>query len=546
MPGPGEHAAAALPGGVGADRLAHRTGNGWRAGSESERGAGMIERWATGRIMTGARRYLAFDIGASSGRVVLGAFDGERLAVEEIDRFDSAPVRTPTGLYVDVLGIHRDILAGLGRAAATGAAPASVGIDTWGVSFALVDRLGQPCGSPVHYRDPRIPGWSERAYERVPRAGLYAATGVQELPFNSSFVLLALQNEPIFAAAERFLMLPDLFTSWLCGVEAVERTNASTTQLYDADAGDWAWPTIEGLGLPASLFRVPFVDPGARLGALLPEVAAEARLDPATPVVAVGSHDTASAVAATPGRGDDWAYLSSGTWSLIGVERARSVRTPAAMAANVTNELGVGGRTRLLRNVMGLWLLQESRRAWAREGAAHSFEDLIAAAEAAPSFGPTVDPDSPTLMAPGDVPGRLRDLCVMSGQAVPESVGAVVRCALESLALKYRWTLARLEEVSGQPIRVLHVVGGGARDRLLCQLTADACGIPVVAGPVEATAMGNLLVQAMADGRIADLEEGREVVRRSVALERYEPRGEAHRWHEAAAAFEARLPAAMG
>jgi rhamnulokinase len=492
-----------------------------------------------------ARRYLAFDVGASSGRAVLGAFDGERLAVEEIDRFDSTPVRTPTGLYVDVLGIHRSVLAGLGRAAALGAAPASVGIDTWGVSFALLDSLGQVCGLPLHYRDPRIPGWSARAYKRVSRAELYAATGVQELPFNSSFVLLALQQEPLFAAADRMLMLPDLFASWLCGVEAIERTNASTTQLYDSEAGDWAWAAIDRLGLPGSLFGVPFANPGDRLGTLLPEVAAESRLGAVTPVVAVGSHDTASAVAATPGQGDDWAYLSAGTWSLIGVERAGSVRTRAAMAANVTNELGVGGRTRLLRNVMGLWLLQESRRAWAREGAAYSFEDLIAAAETAPAFGPTVDPDHPSLLAPGDVPERLRALCAATGQAIPKSVGAVVRCALESLALKYRWTVAQLEEITGQPIRVLHVVGGGARDRLLCRLTADACGIPVVAGPVEATAMGNVLVQAMADGRIATLDEGREVVRRSVAPERYEPDPDRQRWHEAAAAFEARLPSVV-
>ena len=496
--------------------------------------------------MAATRRYLAIDVGASSGRVMLGAFDGAQLAIEEIERFESGPVRTPTGLYVDVLGIHRSILAGLGRVAALAVEPASVGIDTWGVSFALLDRLGQPCGLPIHYRDGRIPGWSERAYRRMPRAALYAATGVQELSFNSSFALLALQQEPLFAAADRFLMLPDLFASWLCGVEAVERTNASTTQLYDADAGDWSWPAIERLGLPPSLFRLPLVEPGGALGSLLPDVAAETRLDPATPVVAVGSHDTASAVAATPAEGSGWAYLSSGTWSLIGVERYGSVRTPAAMAANITNELGVGGRSRLLRNVMGLWLLQESRRAWARAGATYSFEDLIAAAEAAPAFGPAIDPDHPSLMAPGDVPARLRDLCAATGQAVPESVGAVVRCALESLALKYRWTLARLEEVSGQPIRLVHVVGGGARDRLLCQLTADACGVPVVAGPVEATAMGNVLVQAMADGQIADLDEGREIVRRSVALDRFEPTTDRERWDDAAAAFEARLPALEG
>ncbi len=488
------------------------------------------------------RRYIAIDIGANSGRVVAGAFDGERLAIEEIDRFDSTPVATPTGLYVDVLGIHRNIVSGLGRAGATGVAPASIGIDTWGVSFALLDRLGQTCGLPVHYRDPRIPGWNAQAYERMPQDALYAATGVQELPFNSSFLLMALMQEPMFAAADRFLMLPDLFASWLCGVERVERTNASTTQLYDADAGDWAWPVIERFGFPESLFRLPFVAPGERVGNLLPAVAEETRLDRYTPVVAVGSHDTASAVAATPGAGDDWAYLSSGTWSLIGVERSGSVRTPAAMAANATNELGVGGKTRLLRNVMGLWLLQESRRQWAREGAASTFEELLAAAEDAPPFGPTVDPDHPSLMAPGNVPARLRVLCAATGQPAPASVGETVRCVLESLALKYRWTLARLEVISGQPIRVLHVVGGGARDRLLCQLTADACGIPVVAGPVEATAMGNLLVQAMADGKIASLDEGREVVRRSVTLERFEPGGDRDRWAEAASALDARLP----
>ena len=483
--------------------------------------------------MTDVPAYLAIDLGAESGRAVLARFDGERVAIEEAHRFPNRPVRLPDGLYWDALRLFTEVTTGLVTAGAADGGLRSVGVDAWGVDFGLLDRDGALVGNPVHYRDERTTGMPERAFARVPWPELYAATGVQLIPLNTIFQLLAMTDSPLLTVAERLVLMPDLLNSWLSGAVANERTNASTTQLYDPTRRDWAWGVIERLGLPDRLFRSPLVDPGTPLGPLLPEVAGSAGLPAETRVIAVGSHDTASAVAAVPAVGEDWAYVSSGTWSLVGVEVPKPVLMAEAMAANLTNEVGVGGTIRLLKNVMGLWLVQECRRTWEREGWGHSYEELARLAEAAAPFGPVIDPDHPSLLTPGDMPTRIARLCAESGQAAPAGVGATVRCALESLALKYRWVIERLEGVTSRPIGTIHVVGGGARNALLCRLTADATRRPVLAGPVEATALGNVLVQAMAFGEVGSLAEMREVVRRSTDLVAFEPAGDAAAWDEA-------------
>ena len=476
---------------------------------------------------------LAIDIGAESGRAELGRFAGERVALQEIHRFPNEPVRLPTGLHWDALRLLHEIGQALARAGAAGDPPRSVGIDTWGADFGLLDRTGALVGNPVHYRDGRTAGMPERASRLVPWPDIYAETGIQHLHLNTVYQLLAMDGSPLLDAAERLLLMPDLLAYWISGEIANERTNASTTQLYDPLRRDWALGLIERLGLPGRLFRQPLVAPGTTLGPLLPAVAARGGLPTGTSVVAVGSHDTASAVAAVPAAGEGWAYISSGTWSLVGVETPAPVRTPAARAANLTNEVGVGGTIRLLKNVTGLWLLQECRRTWERQGRDYAYDELVRLAEAALPFGPLVDPDHPSLLAPGDMPARIGRLCLEGGQAPPDDVGATVRCVLESLALKYRWVIDRLEAVSGRPIATIHVVGGGARNALLSRLTADATRRRVLAGPVEATALGNVLVQAMASGELASLAEIRAVVRRSVSVDTFEPAGDAAAWDAA-------------
>jgi rhamnulokinase len=476
---------------------------------------------------------LAIDIGAESGRAVLGRFDGERVALEETYRFLNEPVRLPTGLHWDALRLLHETGRALARSGGADDPPRSIGIDTWGADFGLLDRAGTLVGNPVHYRDGRTVGMPQRASQLVPWPDIYAATGIQHLQLNTLYQLLAMDGTPLLAAAERLLLMPDLLAYWICGEVANERTNASTTQLYDPVRRDWATGLIERLGLPGRLFRQPIVDPGTPLGPLLPALASTVGLAAGTTVVAVGSHDTASAVAAIPAAGDDWAYISSGTWSLVGVETPAPVLTAEARVANLTNEVGVGGTIRLLKNVMGLWLLQECRRTWEREGRAYAYDELVRLGEAAPPFGPLVDPDHPSLLAPGDMPARIAALCVEGGQAPPGGVGATIRCILESLALKYRWVLDRLEAVTGRPIATVHVVGGGARNALLSRLTADATRRRVLAGPVEATALGNVLVQVMASGELASLADIRAVVRRSVAVDTFEPVGDASAWDAA-------------
>lgn len=483
--------------------------------------------------------YIAIDLGAGSGRVMLARFDGQRLAVEELHRFDNPAVDLLGGLYWDVLGLYREMLLGLRSAASS--RPVSLGVDTWGVDFALLNRDGGLVGNPRHYRDSRTDGKMAEACELVSRETIFASSGLQFMEINSLFQLFSMRGTAELDAAETFLMMPDLFHYWFTGRKACEFTDTSTSQCYDPIRRRWAYPVLEALGLPARIFG-EVVEPGTDLGALRPSIAQECGLPP-TRVVAPGTHDTASAVAAVPAEGGDWAYLSSGTWSLLGVESNQPHVIPEVLAKNFTNEGGVCNTTRLLKNICGMWLLEECRREWGRQGVRTDYDELLALASASPAFRSVVDVDAPEFLAPGDMPGRIAEACRRHGQPVPETPGQFVRAILESLALKYRGVLADLAGITGRRPEVLHVVGGGSRNEMLCQYAADACGIPVVAGPVEATAMGNALMQAIASGSIANLAQGREVVRRSFALERFEPRsGRQAEWAEAAT----RLPVESG
>ncbi len=471
--------------------------------------------------------YLAVDLGAESGRVVLGRFDGRHVSLEEIHRFPNLPVRLPDGLHWDVLRILHEIKEGLARAV-RGEEIEGVGVDSWGVDFGLLDRDGALVSNPYHHRDTRTEGMVDEALRLASRKEIYGTTGIQFLPINTLYQLLAMRGSPLLEASETLLLIPDLINYWLTGEKACEYTNATTTQLLELKTGGWSQDLLKKLELPSGLLA-PIVTPGTELGSVLPEVAEEIGAGP--PIFAVASHDTASAVVAVPAKADDFAYISSGTWSLVGVETRSPVVTREAIEANFTNEGGFAGTTRFLKNVMGLWLLQECRRQWAREGHEYSYEELARIAEGAPS-GPLVDPDHPAFLTPGDMTARIRRFCEETGQAPPEGPSAVARCVFESLALKYGHAIEQAQNLTGQRVGAVNVVGGGSQNALLCRLTADAARLPVVAGPVEATAMGNIMVQAFAQDRVGSLEEMRAVVRDSFEASTYEPGGDADEWSE--------------
>ena len=425
-----------------------------------------------------------------------------------------------------------EILHGLRLAGRKTGGLASLGVDTWGVDFGLLDDAGNLLGNPYHYRDNRTDGMLETAFERLSRQEIYRQTGIQFMQINSLYQLLAmrLENSPELDCASTLLTMPDLFNFWLTGRKASEFTIATTTQCYNPVAADWAWDVLDALDIPQRLFQ-PLVQPGIVLANLRSDVAREGELA-SLPVVAVGSHDTASAVAAVPAESGRIVFISSGTWSLVGSETTRPVISEQSLSFNFTNEGGIGGSFRFLKNISGLWLVQECRRAWAAAGQEYSYADLTRLAAEAPSFRSLVDPNSAVFLSPGEMPGRIRGYCKERGQPVPETVGEFVRCALESLALAYRKAIAQLEQALGYTLEAVHIVGGGSQNRLLNQFTADATGKLVIAGPVEATAIGNLLTQAMALGRLSSLAEARQLVRRSFPLEVFEP-GQREVWEEA-------------
>jgi rhamnulokinase len=491
--------------------------------------------------MSSVRKILAFDLGAESGRGILGLFDGNTIQLDVIHRFPNGPVRTLDTLHWDVLRLHAEMLSAMRMCAAKGGVD-SVGIDTWGVDFALLGRDGSLLGNPRHYRDPHTEGVMESAFDSVSRAEMFAATGIQFMRFNSLFQLLALKRDGSAAldSARHLLMIPDLFHYWWTGMKVNEVTDASTSQMLDPATCSWAYPLVQKLGLSTDLLG-SLVKPGTVLGPLRASIAAETGLS-SVPVVATATHDTAAAVAAVPVAGGNWAYISSGTWSLMGVELDAPLVGPAALAANFTNEIGFGGTVRFLKNIMGLWLVQECRRAWDRAGQTFGYDELTRHAAAAPAFGPVVDPDDASFVFPPSMPVALADYCRRTRQAVPEGVGPIVRCALESLALRYRWVLLKLEQLTNKRIDVIHIVGGGGQNELLCQLAADCCDRVVMAGPVEATALGNVLVQAVGLGLVGSLAQAREIVGRSFGLTCYEPEHD-DRWGEMHARFEMLLGA---
>ncbi len=454
------------------------------------------------------KRVAAVDLGASSGRVMAGTVGPSTLQLEEVRRFPNGGVRAGPALYWDVLGLYRETLAGIRDAGAV----AGVGIDSWAVDYGLLDDRGALLGNPVCYRDSRTDGVAAKVAATVPARELYDVTGLQQLPFNTLYQLLSEGDR--LEAASAMLLIPDLLNYWLTGSIGAERTNASTTQLYDVRARTWALSLASRVGIPPRLLP-PLCDPGTVVG-----TAAELS---GLPVIAVGSHDTASAVVAVPAAaGENFAYISSGTWSLAGLELPAPELSDAALAANFTNEGGVDGTIRFLRNVMGLWVLSETLRTWSTS----DLPPLLSAAASSPALAAVVDIDAPEFLPPGDMPARIAAACHATGQRPPPDRPAMVRCIVDSLALAHRRTIREAAQLTGRRVDVVHLVGGGARNELLCQSTSDACGVPVLAGPVEAAALGNVLVQARALGEdLPDLASMRALVRETQQIRRYEPSG---------------------
>jgi rhamnulokinase len=468
----------------------------------------------------GGQAFAAVDLGASSGRVMLGRVGPDSLELTEANRFRNGPIRLPDGFYWDILGLYQDILAGLRKAAREAGDLAGVGIDSWGVDYGLLDANGALRGNPHSYRDPRSEATIEKVHQQIDPARLYAVNGLQVISINTIYQLAA---EPDLQHAHRCLMTPDLLGYWLTGREAAEETIASTTGLVDARTGRWAPELVEALGLPTGLLP-EIVAAGEVLASVSSDVRDELGIDGELLVTTVGSHDTASAIVGVPATGRNFGYVSCGTWALVGVELDAPVLTDDSRQANFTNERGIDGTIRYLRNVMGLWLLSESLRWWNRRGDAVGLQDVLSAAADLPP-GPQVDPTNPAFLAPGDMPSRIVEACREAGDRVPENPPEVVRCILDSLATAFADSIDQAERLSGQPVEVVHIVGGGSQNTLLCQLTADACRRPVVAGPVEATALGNLLVQARTHGAVTgDLRALRERVRQAATLTTYEPR----------------------
>ncbi len=497
--------------------------------------------------MADARKYVAVDLGAESGRVMVGEVSERGIALTEMHRFPNLQISVPTKgptprLHWDILRLWHEIKIGIARVAAEHDV-AGVGVDTWGVDFALLDAHGELLGNPVCYRDSRTDGMVDALFARLPKETLYGVTGIQTMALNTLFQLAALAwgKSPQLAAAKHILFLPDLLTFWLCGRMGTEYTIASTSQMLDARTRRWSPAVFDVLGVDASLF--PPIDmpgeTGSLRGTLLASVS-EKLAAANVPVIAVGSHDTASAVAAVPAEGSgDWLYLSSGTWSLLGAETDQPVLSEAAARYNVTNEGGVGGKIRLLKNIAGLWLLQECKREWARAGNDLDYPEITRLAGAAEGHTALLDLDDPAFATPGGMPAKIAAQCRRTAQRVPETPGQFARVILESLAVSYRRVIAMLEEITGKKFRRLHIVGGGSRNDLLNQMAADATGLDLLAGPVEATALGNVLTQAIAVGQIASLAAGRALVARMGGVKRFTPR-DVSQWTQFAARATAR------
>ena len=482
-----------------------------------------------------SKRYLALDLGAESGRAIAGTFDGERLGLREVHRFANEPVRRGSGVHWDLPALFDEVKRGI-RIAADHYRDdlVSVGVDTWGVDYGLLDGEGALIDLPYQYRDARTAGIQDSVLERLGKDFLYEQTGIQLMEMNTLYQILSEPQERL-ARASRLLFIPDLINYWLTGVASTERTFASTSQLYDVRNRDWAYPLLDAAGLPTHMLG-DIRDAGESLGHLLSGVAEETGAS-GVKVVLPGTHDTASAVAAVPAGEGKWAFLSSGTWSLLGIETREPVMNERAKAFELGNEVGVLGTVRPLKNISGLWLVQQCRATWETQGHPHSYAELTQMAEASAPFAAVIDPDDPSFTPPGDMPARLAEFCIRAGQTPPSTRGEVVRTILESLALRYRMALEAIEGIVEDRMDTLHIVGGGGQNLLLNQFTANAVGRPVVVGPVEATAAGNVLLQMVAAGEISSLDEGREIIGRSFELTTYVPK-DAEEWEGAYERFQ--------
>lgn len=468
------------------------------------------------------KRVLAFDFGASSGRAIIGSFDGEKISLQEVHRFSNDPVMLNGTLYWDVLRLFYEIKQGIVKAKIAGGFD-SIGIDTWGVDFGLIDKNGRLLENPVHYRDLRTAGLVEESFKTVPKKEQYDITGIQFMELNTLFQLISLrrQRPELLDRADKMLFMPDLLAYFLTGKMCAEYSIASTSQLIDIKTRSWSERLLQAFDIPESLFA-PLVQPGTVLGNLSDEICEECGVE-SVPVISVCGHDTQSAITAVPCEDGQFAFLSSGTWSLFGTELKNPIVNETTLDINITNEGGYGGSTGFLKNIIGLWLIQESRRQWQREGQDYSYADLEKLALSQPEFKCFIDPDAPEFVPQGNIPERVREFCKKTGQYVPQSVGEIMRCIYESLAMKYRMTFQKLCACTGVDYPVIHVIGGGTKDGLLCKMTADSCGRTVKAGPIEATVMGNVAVQFMSDGTIKSIGEARKAVAASESLKTYEP-----------------------
>lgn len=467
---------------------------------------------------------MAFDFGASGGRGILGKFDGEKLTLEEIHRFSNDPVEIGGHIYWDVLRLYWEMQQALIKYANRKEGNlAAIGIDTWGVDYGLLDKDGDLLGNPYHYRDSRTEGMMEEAFKRLPKEEIFQKTGIAFQKFNTLYQLLstAIQKPHIMDRADTLLFMPDLLAYFLTGEKGTEFTEASTGQLLDAETGDWCYSLLESMSIPREIFT-PIEQPGSLRGKVKSNIGSTLGIG-RVPVIAVATHDTGSAVVAVPALEGSYAYLSSGTWSLMGVEVDKPIINQKTLEWNYTNEGGVNGTYRLLKNIMGLWIVQECKREWDRRGEVYSYGELADMASSAAPFQAFIDPDNDLFYSPGQMPEKIQQYCRDTGQKVPESKAEILRCVFESLAMKYRWSMEKLEEITGNRLDALHIVGGGSQNKLLNQLTANAISRPVICGPVEATAIGNLMVQAMALGEVASLKEIRQVIKNSFPTDDYMP-----------------------
>jgi rhamnulokinase len=489
--------------------------------------------------MSHTANFLAADLGASSGRLMVGRWDGSSFLLDELHRFSNAGIRLTGGLYWDALGIWSQLEAGLRRYRSRfDDPPLGIGVDAWGVDYALLDRCGRLMGNPHHYRDPRTDGIPTFVFERFAEVDIFSETGGQTMQINTLFQLFCMlrAGDPQLEFAETLLMIPDLYLYFMCGEKKNEYTEATTTQMYSPARGDWALEMLSSIGIPVKILS-PVVQPGTILAPVRPEILYSAGLDAAFPAIAVASHDTASAVAAIPDLDEQSAFISSGTWSLMGVQVREPNTSEEAFRLRFTNEGSADGAILLLRNLTGLWIIQECLRRWEREGRQYSWKDIIFAAAEAKPLQHLVDPNAKEFQMPSDMPGAIRSYCKGTQQSIPDTVGEIARCAFESLSLKYRSVLQSLEKLTGRHLDSIRVVGGGSLNQFLCQMIADVCDRPVVCGPVEASALGNVMLQAVATGHLQNVNAGRAAIAGSLECVSLIPRP-SDAWDEAYGRFK--------